>query len=261
MYIFAVDMDGTFLNSSNDYNRKYFNEIFTTFNNQFLFIVASSNTTSHLQSFFNDLNIYYVGSNGAAISYNNEIIHTHYIENADVGKTCELLEALSIDSYVVSTLESSYGCKNANDVFLARMNKYYDNLQVGNHFDSDHVTKITIELQVEAQRRIEIINHLNSKLKHSVAVDSGFHCIDIIHRNVNKATGIEYVLNLVNESKENLYVFGDSDNDLEMLQMTNHSYAMANANSRVKGVASEIIPSNDQDGVLKTMEKILKKEL
>lgn len=51
--------------------------------------------------------------------------------------------------------------------------------------------------------------------------------------------------------------FGDSDNDLEMLALTEHSYAMMNANDKVKKQATFLTSSNDDNGVLVAINKML----
>lgn len=46
---------------------------------------------------------------------------------------------------------------------------------------------------------------------------------------------------------ENLIVFGDGKNDIDMFQMADERYAVANAHDDLKEYATEIILSNDED--------------
>ena len=50
---------------------------------------------------------------------------------------------------------------------------------------------------------------------------------------------------------EKLVVFGDGKNDIDMFQLADESYAVANAHEDLKEYATEIILSNDEDGVAK----------
>ncbi|HPA93894.1 MAG TPA: HAD hydrolase family protein, partial [Petrotogaceae bacterium] len=52
-------------------------------------------------------------------------------------------------------------------------------------------------------------------------------------------------------------VFGDSQNDISMLQLTENSFAMGNSTENVKNVCKYIIPTNDEEGVAQILEKIL----
>jgi len=50
-------------------------------------------------------------------------------------------------------------------------------------------------------------------------------------------------------------VFGDGKNDIDMFQIADESYAMANAHKRLKEYATDIILSNDEDGVAKWLQE------
>lgn len=50
--------------------------------------------------------------------------------------------------------------------------------------------------------------------------------------------------------------FGDGGNDIEMLNYCGYSYGMENASQDVKKEAKCICPSNEEDGVLVTLEKL-----
>jgi hydrolase, HAD superfamily, cof family len=69
--LIATDMDGTFLNSNKDYDRKRFNRIFQQLQAQDItFVVASGNQVAQLQSFFPEdirSNIIFAGDNGGVI--------------------------------------------------------------------------------------------------------------------------------------------------------------------------------------------------
>jgi len=53
---------------------------------------------------------------------------------------------------------------------------------------------------------------------------------------------------------EKLIAFGDGINDMDMFQIADESYAVANAHEELKKHATAIISSNDEDGVAKWLE-------
>lgn len=55
---------------------------------------------------------------------------------------------------------------------------------------------------------------------------------------------------------EQIIAFGDSENDIEMLELAGVSYAMENAEETVK-VATKIAPANSQAGVYQVLENWL----
>jgi len=54
---------------------------------------------------------------------------------------------------------------------------------------------------------------------------------------------------------EKLIAFGDGINDIDMFQIADESYAVANAHEELKKHATAVIASNDEDGVAKWLEE------
>ena len=96
MKVFAVDMDGTFLDSNNTYDMKYFERLNTEYKDEFKLIVASSNTISHLKTFFRQKDIYYIGSNGAVIDFEEKIIDTQFLDTTDINRVLTYLNNMHI---------------------------------------------------------------------------------------------------------------------------------------------------------------------
>ena len=49
--------------------------------------------------------------------------------------------------------------------------------------------------------------------------------------------------------------FGDAANDIDMFQISDEAYAVANASDELKQAATEIIGGNDEDGVARWLAK------
>lgn len=73
--------------------------------------------------------------------------------------------------------------------------------------------------------------------------------IDIISKDGGKANGIRKILETYGFSREETIAFGDSDNDLEMLQFAGIGVAMGNAVESVKNAADYVTDHIDEDGV------------
>lgn len=92
-----------------------------------------------------------------------------------------------------------------------------------------------------------------------------FHCVyqkdiysktqwlEIMPQQTSKSNAIKQLQTLVNCEK--LVVFGDGKNDIDMFLMADESYAVQNADNELKKYADAIIPSNDNDGVAKWLER------
>ena len=81
--------------------------------------------------------------------------------------------------------------------------------------------------------------------------------IDITAFDANKGNAIRGIQKELNITPEETLVFGDYLNDLEMMSVAKHSYAMKNAHPEVKE-ASNFITSHDNNeyGVLRTLKDL-----
>lgn len=57
---------------------------------------------------------------------------------------------------------------------------------------------------------------------------------------------------------EEVWAFGDMPNDLPMLTWAGRSFAVANAHPDVRAAATDVAPSNDDDGVARTLATLLR---
>ena len=85
---------------------------------------------------------------------------------------------------------------------------------------------------------------------------SGQNWVDINHIDAHKGNALLKVLSHHNISSNEVLVFGDYNNDIEMLSLTDYSFAMANAHPNVKKVANYKTTSNDDYGVERIIEKL-----
>jgi len=70
----------------------------------------------------------------------------------------------------------------------------------------------------------------------------------------SKASGIQFLLEYFDIEKENAFVFGDSNNDIEMMQYVPNSIAMGNGSAECKKVASFITKDIDDGGLSYAMK-------
>ena len=83
--------------------------------------------------------------------------------------------------------------------------------------------------------------------------------IDAVKYGINKATGLKNLLARFNSTSEDLIAFGDSGNDIQMLDFAKYSYAMENGMEIAKEHARYLAPSNNDNGVLQVLNRYLDK--
>lgn len=84
------------------------------------------------------------------------------------------------------------------------------------------------------------------------------YCLEIMDFGISKGAALKNVLQQYNISLDEVIAFGDGLNDLEMLQLVGKGIIMGNAHDKLKRALpkNEVIQSNDEDGVVKYLEKL-----
>ena len=84
------------------------------------------------------------------------------------------------------------------------------------------------------------------------------NCIngELINRKFDKGLGVRMVAEHYGVPIEDTYGFGDSMNDLEMIQTVGHSVCMENGAEALKVVSDMVCPPVDDDGLWKAFEKL-----
>ena len=90
-----------------------------------------------------------------------------------------------------------------------------------------------------------------------VFAPSGKRWIDVMQRGVNKATGIEQVLDARRLTFAEVMAFGDSMNDYELLRRVGVSCAMGNGRSAVRQISTRVLGTNLEHSVQKEIAALL----
>lgn len=127
----------------------------------------------------------------------------------------------------------------------------------------DHTVKILIYYEHVYDSVTIIPEDIKNKLKEcyknkaTIYITDKGKLIQIVNQYVNKMEGIEKIRKILNLNKDEIAVFGDDVNDIEMLSEYQYSVAMGNASQDVKAVAKIITRDNDHHGILYGIEKML----
>lgn len=255
----AVDMDGTFLNDEKEYNRERFNRVFNCLQeNNIQFVVASGNQYAQLKSFFPDTyqDMTFVAENGAYIIEKEQEIFAEELPLELIQHTLQVLEKIPAVSIVVCGKKSAYVLDSSDTEFVEMVSRFYHKLKVVESFQDidDQVLKFALGCS-ESQTDF-LYKQLKEQLKKEISpVSSGRGSIDLIRTGTHKANGLKRLAKEEAVKPDELMVFGDGGNDIEMLQFAKYSFAMANADCVIKDSASYEAPSNNEDGVLEVIEQ------
>lgn len=259
----AVDMDGTFVNSDNTYNQQHFRQVLNKLKARGIhFIVASGRPIARLRIDFNDFNdeIDMIADNGSILIQDNKIIKSHYFSHATEIKFIRYIQENYPESaFMISSFGKGYLNDNSSSKFKKFMSFYYPDLKIMKDLTqvpaSAKADKFTLWTDAPATKIQQEFNRVSAeKIR---ATNSGFNCMDIIPYNVNKAKGLKYFLSYFGINPKEVIAFGDAMNDYEMLKLVGLSYAMKNGDPELKKIAKYEAPSNNDDGVLKVLDRYL----
>ncbi len=259
--LFITDIDGTFLKNDHSYNKERFKSLKTKLDERNMkFVIASGrgyNAISHLFD-EDDKDITFIADSGAYIRDKDRSIYINDIPVERVKKIVDALVLNGIYAYMVCCEDCIYiDFENNPKEVVEMMSRVYRNVyDIKKGFDDETVLKLTVKAQtkeeVEVLKKIGVNAETNYK-----PIISGDMFIDMVNLDVDKSVAIRQLQNIWNVLDDEIVVFGDSENDLDMLRNYKNSYAMENACKEAKDCADFVCKSNEEDGVLDCIEKLL----
>lgn len=260
----AVDMDGTFLDDQKEYNRERFDRIFQQMKEKEIkFVVASGNQYDQLKSFFpeNHAEMSFVSENGANIIVEGTHYYNARLAMDKVLETLKEINALQPIVLVVCGKKSAYVSKDIPDDVFRIVKFYYPSIKKLERLEDvanqeDEIFKFALTFSnIGIEEKLTVLEEVLAD--QMIPVSSGHGDIDLIIPGVHKANGLAKLSNEWGIAPTEIAAFGDSGNDIEMLEYAGLSYAMENAQEKVKQASKEVIGSNNQEGVLEVIEQLL----
>jgi len=270
--LILTDLDGTLLHSGShqvstetlaagEFNRPYFRRIKQLLAERGIaFAVVTGKQTERVGEVLgaDSQDVWILGDSASRITYNGEVKYQSLIDNALGLQVIATLEAIQPDETIIAcTPTAAYILETRPEFERIGVRRSYAVVKEISDFKQikEDFVKITV-LDVKG-RAFETIKGLSQYQDRLYLVPSEPMWIDITDYDVHKGTTVRRLQQLLGVTKAETIAFGDGYNDLEMFAEAGTTYAMANAFPEVKAAATHIAPSNDDDGVLKTIEKLL----
>ncbi len=254
----VTDMDGTLLNSHHEVSDLFF-ELFEELKRRNILFVAASgrqynSIIDKLRTIKSDIIV--VAENGGYVM-NNEVEILSTLLPKDQQRA--ILETLSEVDNINPVLCGKQGAYLTGDseTFADLLRQYYSAFEIVEDLSQvdAEILKIAIYHFESSEKYIyPSVKHLEGDLKVKV---SGPNWVDISSPNANKGFALQKLQEMYAITPEETMVFGDYNNDLEMLALASFSFAMENAHPNVKRVANFSTTSNDDFGVERVLEKLL----
>jgi Cof subfamily protein (haloacid dehalogenase superfamily) len=253
------DMDGTLLNQKSEVSSRFFIQFQELKKRNIHFVAASGrqyqSILDKLHFIKNDISI--IAENGGIMKHNNVEQVLLQLSPDNIKKAVETLRQIK-DVYIVLCGRKSAYIETSNPDFISKFKRYYLEYSI-----VEDLTKVTNDDFVKIAvyhydcSETNIFPHINTLKNEMQVIVSGQNWLDISHVDANKGYALKILQNKLGVTKEETMVFGDYNNDLQMLELAHFSYAMDNAHSDVKKIARFATKSNSEEGVEIILEQLI----
>ena len=256
----VTDMDGTLLNSKNEVSTQFFELYESLKSHQVHFVAASGRQYSSIEDKLSAISdeITIVAENGSYIKQGNTELGTTLISPEHVKLLIPVVREAKGLYTVLCGKKSAYIEQNETQ-FKNILQEYYTKFDVVHdlmNLPEDDFFKVAIYHFESSENFIyPVVKHLEDILQIKV---SGNNWVDIANPKANKGEAVQLLQQKFGITKEETMVFGDFNNDLEMIDQAFFSYAMANAHDNVKQAARFHTSSNNESGVEVILQELIK---
>ena len=248
--LIVSDLDGTLLNSNHQVSDEFF-ELFKVLKSKNILFVAASGRPYYsmidkLSSIKDDIII--VSENGGLAIKQDKLLISNTFKKDSLDTIAKLVIDLEAAHPVFCTKNKAYVISKSQKL-MSLLSEYYSNYQVIDNVSEikENVYKIALYHEESSEKHIyPYVKHLEVDFKVKVSAN---HWVDISENIANKGHAIKHIQELYNINETETMVFGDYNNDIEMLKLGHFSYAMDNAHPNVKTVANFKTKSNNEKGV------------
>ncbi len=251
-------MDGTLLNSRHEVSSRFFDLYDELRKKDVLFAAASGRQYDSIMDKLQPLGkeITVIAENGGFAIHNGQEVVSTPLERHHKDLILNELKPIGNAHPVLCTKFAAY-LEPQSESFLEQLGEYYTHFQIVDRLSDfgGEVMKIAVYHHEGSEEHIyPYVKHLEGELKVKV---SGENWVDLSHPDANKGFALNIIQNKLGIKPAETLVFGDYNNDLEMLAQSEFSFAMANAHPNVLKAARYQTLSNDAMGVEVVLEEVL----
>ena len=283
----VVDLDGTMLNSYGIVTENTKNIIRQTIDRGIDVIIASGRPIDSIKTIAKEIGSenYFIAGNGALIydMKKNEIIYDRFLPKNKVLEIIKICEENSI-SYNVYTDQTILATalkynvlyyqkenlkkeesKQPKISMIQNMYEYVKNKKEEKYLkiticDDNQTVFQSIIRKLRKIQGIEVldVSHMSRKTikQGTEEITIAYYYTEITIQNVDKWNAIEFLMQKLNISKEEIVAIGDNVNDKKMIQEAGLGVAMGGSTPEITQIADDVTTSNNEEGVAKVLQKI-----
>lgn len=265
--LFAMDMDGTLLNSNRTISQRNKDALTEakTFNSKI--VIASGRPVEGLLRYAQELNIvekdqYMICFNGAVV-YELDPLRIK-VCNSLLGSEVKTLARISHDFGILA-----HGFSTTRGLLVEEENPWTDIERTYNEIDQ-HFTDFSQTPDDEqfykfmfcgTKEQLDYVEQNIDDLREKYTVVRSMFCfLEFLNKKSSKGHALAELCKAINLPIDQTVAFGDAQNDEHMLEVAGLGVAMGNAIEDLKEKSNLVTKTNDEDGVAIVIEDILQKQ-
>jgi len=256
--LIAADLDGTLVDDEKRIHDEFWPLVDELHARGITFCPASGRQYFNLLQMFEDVaaDVVFIAENGTYVVAGGKEMSSDCMSTDVARRVCARVREIPQAGAVLCGKRSAY-VERRDEEFLRHVRPYYTREEVVPDLTGveDEVLKVAIYDFVSSERnaapRLE-----EFRAAHQVAI-SGPHWVDVMSPTANKGRALRQIQAKLGVTPDQTMAFGDFLNDLEMMDAATYSFAMANAHPALKERASWVAPTNNANGVVRTIRTVL----
>ncbi|QIK69087.1 HAD family phosphatase [Erysipelothrix sp. HDW6C] len=250
--LIATDMDHTLLDNDSKLPDN-FGLVLTKLEEKGIQLVLASGRT--LFSIKNKAHDYvdrlaFISDNGAIVENKGTVDYISEISDANIQFILDACRSCTEASIIASSIDRAY-VELREESHREPLHEYYLDYTIVDDISKidDVIVKITMMSQHNTVDNYH--NTIEPLLSNQFnAVMAGKVWIDVMNTGIDKGIGLKHLIDSLGIHEDEVMSFGDYHNDIGMLTLATHSFAVSNAHDDVKAVVSKVIGSNQDNSVM-----------
>jgi len=252
-------MDGTLVDDARQIHDELWPLVDELFARGVTFCPASGRQYENLRQQFEAVadELVFVAENGTYVVAHGRELFSDGIALGVARRLLKRVREIKDAGAVLCGKRSAY-VEGRDPAFVEQVAHYYARLRIVPDLlevEDDEVLKVTVYDFVSAETNSAPLL-ADFATTHNVVV-SGPHWVDVTSPTANKGAAVRKVQEALGVTPDQTMVFGDFLNDLEMMDAATYSFAMANAHPLLRERASWVAPTNNANGVVRTIRTVL----
>lgn len=194
---------------------------------------------------------------GTQIFYQDRVLMHSTIRKERCKKYIEAMLACNIEGVCEGEEDLYFSGKPYKSAGIERVRDHMKSLGLGDDIYIEDIDNrniiydkmlIVVNEDSDAERFFDVISDT------LFPIDRRRGTYECVQKKYSKATAIEYMQDYLEFGKEQVYVFGDSSNDLSMFEYADHAVAMGDHDPVLEPYTEYITDTVDEDGIYKAMK-------